>query len=629
MPDLTPKKLSRSVSVGFDRMRHFRQARLKFLNQYTTRFYGTRSGELDDQRAYPVNMIYTAATTMVPNLVYSQPRARVTGEFLAYRDYANISELALNHLIEEIDLRQTLRMAITDAIFLCGWIKTGITVSGRTLDIGGELHDLGQPYADRVDPDDMVVDPTAKSLEEAYYIGNRYSVAKEMLLETGMIKSEDVERLRSRYDFAPQYPEASLMSYRSDTLAWVKDNQGEGPVELVDLVDLWVPSRNMVYTIPYYPDRGSDKFLHEADYLGFEGGPYHQLGFAFVPDNIMPVAPAMVWYDLDQMVNKIARKIARQADRQKTVLAYEESAWEDAKRMIDGSDGESVAVQDVDRIKEINLGGAVDDGYKFFEWAKSNFAEMAMNLDLLSGSGSSEPTATQAEMVNANTSVRLADMQNMVYDFAGDVMRDLFKFLHTDPLIEIPLIQRTAQGDAQVFYTPEMREGDWVDYNIKIVPYSMGRQDPNLKVRRLMEFAGNVIPALANASMMLGPAFNIEAALTIMGREMGVDYLEDIINTQSLTMMMQRMQQALEAGIPLDQKIIRSIMNPTQANAIPAQLGAGGGFMQPNQPNPMGALPSGIDTQTERNMRHQDTGAELQSTYAQARGGSRGGGGGY
>lgn len=610
MPDPTPKKLARAAGVGFERMKHFRTARMKMMSQYVSRFYSRQNmGESADKRAFPLNLMYQAVTTMVPNLVYNDPKARVSTNYMDYREYSSILELAINHLSNEIRLRDTLRMAITDAIFMCGWIKDGIGVSGQTLDLDGALHDVGQPYCDRVDPDDMTVDPMARTMEEVYFIGNRFRAPRSSLLDSGLFKKDVVEGLPSRWDY-PSWPEVTRLSQNAVSQDWVEQ---EDLVEYVDLVEIYLPEQQAVVTLPYDPEGAGSKFLREVEYEGPETGPYHQLGFSWVPDNIMPVAPAMIWYDLHMMSNRIARKIARQAERQKSVLAYEASAWEDAADIVESNDGESVRVDDVDKIREITFGGAREDGYAYLEWSKQQFSEAAMNMDLISGNKSNEPTATQAELLQANSTVRLADMQNLVYDFTAKIMKDMMFFLHTDPLIELPLIKREQGLDRQVAYTPEMREGDWLDYNVSVVPYSMGRQDPNVKVRRLVEYMGNVIPAIANAFQMLGPAFNIEAALELSGREMGITELSEIINSQNLAAMTQRMKELIEAGVPLDAKAIRMITNPIAGGAT-GTADFGGNTQQPGQPNPQASLPQGFEGM-ETNQMQQETAAELQGTY--------------
>lgn len=599
---LDPKKLSRLCGIGFKKMAGFRKSRIQLLKQYVGRFYG--KPELNETRAFPINMIYQATTTLVPNLVYQDPKATISSRFMDYREYAQIASLAMDHLTDEIGIRHTLRKVITDAVFMAGFTKTGLAVSGSTLDLMGNEIDLGQPYCDRVDPDDMLLDPIARQWEEQRFIGNRFRADLETLQDSGLFDPDVLAGLTSRYSANNLRYDATYLSGGSDH--WDADSV----MQAVDLVEVYIPSENVVVTLPWR--QGNEvgaQILRIAEYEGPEKGPYNMLGFAFVPDNILPVPPSSVWYDLHMMANKIARKAARQADRQKSVLAYEASSWQDAKGIVESMDGEAVQVDHVDAIKEVSFGGTNPEGYQYIEWAKQQFSEMAMNMDMLSGAGSDEPTATQAQMVSANTTIRLSDMQSMVYHFTGDVMKSLFFYLHTDPLIELPLIKRTEGRDAQVSYTPEMREGDWIDYNIKVTPYSMARQDPNTKVRRMLEFFGNVIPALAQAQMMLGPAFNLESSLRIMGREMGIEELDEVVNLPALQMQMQRMMQLLEQGVPVDAKVVSTIMRAQGPQAVgpgAAVAGMTGGMGpgvpgQLGQPSPYGGMQQGVTPGVEQN----------------------------
>ncbi len=612
---LNPINLGRLCTLGYQKMQNSRKVRMKMLQAFTGRLYGRRSSGRGEDYGLPtpINMINQATMTLVPNLVFKDPRAAITAEFLSYRPYAEVSELALDHLVQEINLRMTLRKIITDSILLAGFVKTSIAISGYTLDIEGNLHDVGQPYADRVDPDDILIDPVARDWDEQRFTGNRFRIdITDDIMDSGMYDPDDLRMLSSRYQGFNTSDQASSLS------GGVTYSEADQIINTVDLVEVWIPSENVIVTLPWQPGYEiAPKILRTADYQGPERGPYAMLGYAFVPDNIMPVAPAMMWYDLHQLTNQIARKAGNQAERQKSVLAYESSAFQDAQEIADADDGLAVRVDNIDAIKEISYGGASDDNFKYIDWAKQQFSEMAMNIDLLSGAGSDEATATQAEMVQANVSIRLSDMQGLVYQFTGDIMRSLFFYLHTDPLIELPLVKRVSGQDEQVVYSPEMREGDWQDYNIKIRPYSMSRQNPNTKVRRLLEFFGNIIPALANAAQMLGPALNLEAAINIVGRELGIEELDEIINSQVLRQINQQMQSLIEQGIPTDPKVakIMQIMSAGQG----AGQGVGGGpmpgapAMNAMQPNPMAQMQTGMTGATEQNQMAQETAGELQS----------------
>lgn len=623
MPYYQPRKLAKAAAAGHDKLKTHRQARQKLLAEYVGRLYLRQS---DSVKATPINLIFQAVTTLVPNLAYNDPRVRASSRILAYKPYAEVLELATNHLVKEIGLRDTLRRVITDALFPGGgWIKIGLGVTGQTLDVDGILRDIGQPYADRVDPGDIVIDPAARHLDEAYFHGNRYRVDKEWLLESGLIEPDLVRKLPSFFASDDFRTSAEMLGHSEESASGL---QSHGWTEYADLLDLYIPSENRIVTFPWTPDGSSNEFLREVDHEGPENGLYRMLGFAFAPDNPIPVAPAGMWLDLHTMANSVARKIHRQAERNKKILAYEGTAWEDAQRVVDSEDGESVKVEDINKLKEFETGGVTEDAYRFEEWAKGLFSEMAMNIDLLSGTGTNEPTATQAEMLHMNSSIRLADMQNLVYQFTAGVCRDLVFFLHTDPLIELPLVKRTQGVDQQVYYTPEMREGDWLDYSIDVVPYSMARQDPNLRVRRIMEFIGNAIPAMANAAQLLGPTFKLEQTLRMVGREMGIDDLEEIIDSQYLAMVNQRTRQMLEAGVPIDAKVLRTLMNPMAGSQVMTPSGMSQPPVptrQPNQPNPSAGFQQGITPGTETNQLRQGIAAELQSEYTRSPGTSAAG----
>ncbi len=597
--NITPQRLAASVQHGFRKMKHLRSSRMAFLRQYVTRFYSPQVGQDassgDDRRAAPLNLLFNGVTTMVPNLVYGDPRCKVRTRIIQQRQYANVLELATNHLSREVGLRTTLRKVVTDALFMAGWIKVGLGATPQAVDIGGELADPGQVYADRVDNDDMVIDPTARSVypPDYLYIGSRFRVPLEWALESGMYpNTAALRKAASRYDSTGGGEEASSISEAGGSRASANEL-----AQYVDLVELYLPGDQRVVTLPWTEDGAAAEYVSEIDYMGPEGGPYHMLGFAYVPDNLMPVPPVAAWYDTHILANRMARKIARQADRSKRIIAFEPTAAEEAGDVMAAEDGDAVRVANIDAIKEIGLGGTAEENYQYVEWARRYFGEMAMNIDLTSGVSTGEPTLGQAEMLQANVTVRLADMQQIVYHYTAAVMKHIAFFLHTDPLIELPLVQRMQNQDVQVTYTPEMREGDFLDYSFDVQPYSMARQDPNLKARRVMEFAGNVIPALAQATQILGPGFNLQAALQLLGREMGIEELDELINLPALEqhMAMQALQkQAME------------------------QSGPAGGGSRPQQPNPRASIRQGMGPKMESNQMNQEASGELQSVYSMA-----------
>jgi hypothetical protein len=583
---ITPENVSKAVNISMAKFEGFRKARSKFMHSMVGRFYSkSQPGDDDSRKASPLNLMYSAVTTLIPNLVYNDPRFKIRTDMLPYRQYGDILELAMNHLGKRIGLRDSLRKVLTDAIFMAGFVKTGLAQSQDMVTIDGDDIQIGQPYAERVSPDDMVLDPMARDWDEQTFIGNRFRVTLEDLQAQGLYDDDLLAKLSNSYD------NMDVNEARGEKLVGDRSYlRFDELTRYVDLVEVYFPKERLVATLPYGKAAVQDKFLRIHEYEGPEKGPYHMLGFTYVPDNVLPVAPAGIWYDLHTLGNRIARKLSRQAERLKHVLAYQSSAVEDANAIAEADDGESVRVDDINAIKEVKYGGASDEAYSYMEWVKRQFSEQAGNLDLLAGTAAAAPTATQSEMLQANSSVRLSDMEHVVYGFVASIGDALKFYLHTDPLIQLPLARRVNGQDQQVVYSPEARQGDWLDFHTETEPYSMARQDPNMKVRRIMEFATNVIPAGAQAVQMLGPGFNLGAFIKLVAREIGLQDVDEIINDDALMAWMMT-QMTLNTGDP--GKAAGMIGGP--------QMGAAPG-MNPGQPNPGQMGPSGgISPQQESN----------------------------
>lgn len=600
---LTPgARICKLVDFGFTKMEAARRARYKFLAQYVGRFYAKRKmGDAEDQKASPINQIYNAVTTMIPNLVFNNPQVKIDTEVLPYRDYAGKSELCTNHLIRKIKLKQTLRKVITDSLFLAGFLKTGLCDSGEFLEIEGCPHSIGRPYADRVDPDDMVIDPMARDWEEMSFVGNRFRASKDSLMQSGLYPADKIAKMQSRYDLGAKYKhEASSLSGDPNIYTQVQE-----VTEYVDLVEVYLPQSKLIVTIPWKDEAGT--ILRTVEYEGPETGPYHMLGYAYAPDNVLPVAPCGIWYDLHILSNRLVRKINRQAERMKRVLAYEGSAIEDAQEIADADDGETVRVDNINAIKEVEYGGTTDEAYKHMEFLEAHFSKQAGNIDLLGGQGADAPTATQSTMLQQNTNVRVTDMQQLVYDFTGEVSSDLFFFIHTDPLMNQVLCQRVGGIDQQVHYTPEMRAGDFIDYMLKVKPWSMAKQDPNQKLDRVLQFISTNLPAMAQTFQLMGPAFNIEGAMNLVLREMGIEEADELINSQMLRLHIQQLMGMIPPDGQLGMQMGMGgaqggIAGPVPGQMLPPPLPGGG---RPGQPNPsqMGPdqLPGMLDQQSQAN----------------------------
>jgi hypothetical protein len=566
-------------------------------NQMAGRFYSevrkAAAAGGEEIKASPINLLHAATTTMVPNLVFNNPRIKLRTDILDFREYMSVLELAVNQRIKLMNFRKALRLCIFDSIFMAGFMKTGLALSGQFIDDGnGWDVELDEPYAERVDPDDMILDPVARAWDEQNFIGNRYTANVEDALARGFDKNL-IEQGTARFK---QQAEA-------ETSRITKRGQDGYLFDSVDLVEVYVPRENLVYTALWSPGREMSDFLDVREWTGPRTGPYHMLGYQQIPDNILPVPPASMWFDLHLLGNKLARKIARDAELSKRLTLYDGTAESDMEGIMNAANGQTLKVANVDGVKELNYGGVGDESFVALEWTKQQFSEQAGQLDQLSGQKAAAPTLGQSEILQANSSVRLADLQNQVHEFVGAVAGDLMFYIHTDPAHELHLVKREKGVERQVTFTPDSTRGEILDYATEVVPFSMARQDPNMRIRRLMEFWSAVIPSIVQAQQILGPSFKGDKALQAAAEEMGIedadawldmDEFNDIFMAQFLSQLEQGNAAQFKTGA-----------SPEGTLSIGPGANTGG---RPQQPLPSANGPiGGVSPTEELNSARQDT----------------------
>ena len=555
MTEVTPKKIQEAVQMGFRRMENFRNARLLFLRSYCGQYYDANKGQIGTE---PLNLIFNAIRVLVPYLVMNYPKHDVKTDFMAYRGYGDLLALALDYSGKTLKISETIRRWIVDAIFTMGIMKTGLCSSDSVIsfDESDEI-DPGSVYTDLVDFDNFVFDPNTHRLEDGAFLGDRIRTPRIQLLDSGLYDNAVIERLPRS---GTEVDDGSEILSQSQINA---KNMGDLE-DFVDVVELWVPKAQAIVTVP-----GSrqvlDDFLRVVEYYGPNEGPYTFLRFTPpVPNNPLPVAPVGIWHDLHTMANKMAVKIMDQADRQKDILIFPRAGADDAQEIVDAGDGEAIAADNPDEAKIFSFGGQQRSNEAHMGQLQMWFNMAAGNPEAMGGVKSDAATATQANILQSNASIGIEDMRDILYKAVGAEAEKRAWYLHTDPLIEIPLIRRmqvpaqytnTPDGqmamsqpaqmkETQVFLTPEARCGDFLDFHFEITPKSMSRMDPQRRLQQAMEFAVKLIPAAAVATqtcMQMGVAFSFPRFVIRMAKEAGIEWMDEVFFDPEFQMQMAQM----------------------------------------------------------------------------------------
>jgi len=454
--------------------------------------------------------------------------------------------MALDDTGRKVNLKDKFRRWVVDALFVMGIMKTGLCESDSLYALNSlDSVDAGTIYTEVVNFDNFACDPDTTSLEEATFLADRIRVPRAMLLDSGLYANDLIERLPESGTDVPR-------GVRDLSRRQVARNSDTDLHDMVDVVEAYVPSADAIVTVPGCKQT-FPRFLRVDDYYGPDRptGPYTFLRLTPpVSDNPMPVAPVGIWHDLHTRANEMVTKVCDQASRQKDIVAYKPAAVEDADQIREASDGESVSVSDPDSVKVLSFGGQQRSNEAHIQQLMLWWNLVSGNIETLGGVRESSATATQAQIINANQSVRIEDLRDLVYAAAGEESQLRGWYLHTDPMIELPLTDRRSvpaqyvSGPAgpvmaspprleevQVMLTPEVRRGDWIDFVLDIKPKSMSRIDPQLRLQRMLEFATKVVPSAAAAAqtcMALGVPFSFAKFVQLMAEEMDIEWMDEV-----------------------------------------------------------------------------------------------------
>lgn len=506
-----PQKLADATRQGFNRIRAYRRARAMFIRGYVGQYYKTDAslGKNEKTGDLPLALIFNAIRATVPHLVMQNPKHGVYTEYTELENFATITAKRLDSVTKQIKLFNILRSWIVDAFFGFGVVKTGIKETGKFVSVDNINVDPGQVFVETVDLDDFVFDPmTVESLfTDASFVGNRVRVPRQLLLDAKGYDHDLIKKL-------PKSPENNSSRRTRDISG--ADTFGNDYAlfrDYVDVIELWVPDAEALVTIAD-PIQGSVAgYLREVEFHGPEDGPFTYLSFSQpVPGNPLPVAPVSLWYDLQTAANSVFKKSIDQALRQKDIILYNPANADTAKDIVDGYDGEAIASEDPSAVNTVSLGGSNNKNDQMVGTLQTWFNYMAGNPDMMSGLQSDVETATQAQIMQGNAGITQEDAKNILYNQTGEVSSKIAWYVADDPL------DKTLEKE------------DWLEFVFSIVPKSMGKISPQVRMQRMLQLATTVIPAAAQTAQIclsMGTQFSFPKFVMAVAKELD---LEDMIS---------------------------------------------------------------------------------------------------
>lgn len=516
-------KLSRAVNLSYKKLKTPRENRFKFIKESVGKHYGDGGTDYP----VPINLIRLAESIYTRLLVSSNPKVTISTFKPRLKMSCYDYEIALNHLIGEIKLKKKLRRLVTDAMYGIGIMKVGIA-AGRSVFIDEVKYELGQPYAEPCDLDYMVIDMSARSWDDVQYIGDIGRVDYEWALTT--FGEDKKEILKPDKTISYSKGERDTESISKGRLN-AKEKEDMSYREMCDILSLYLPIEKKIVTYGWSENGCSREPLHEEDYNGPEEGPYIPLYFNEVSGNIMPLPPVALWYDIHELANELYRKLGRQARRQKDVLAGDPKARKDLEKVKESSDGDIVTMLQPDKMQALTYGGPNQGTFAFFLNSLQQMNKISGNIDTLGGLGASTGTATQDKLIMGTATQQVQDMQDMVEEATARICRSLAWYLFYDPFIQIPAVKRIPgiPASIEVTITKDMLEGDFMDYNYAIKPYSLQEETPAAKFNTLTGIFTQLIMPLAPQMEAQGLTVDFQELMDLIEKFKNLPEISDIL----------------------------------------------------------------------------------------------------
>lgn len=427
----------------------------------------------------PINTIELGTNIFLRHIASHTPQAQVTSDYQELLPTAYDVEVLLNREIEQGYVCDSFNTCSMEALFMMGVMVVGITTEDGPPTEDGYQFDAGHVFADPILFPDLILDMQARNWEQQQYIGHDFVVPLEWVAENPEFSKE----MRDRFT------EGEMWRQRNDE-DWERIvNQSFDPT--VRLRQLYLPRQQLVLIMA--PDGQTNLPLKWFKWEGPKCGPYRPLMFGKVPGHMIPLAPVQLWYDLDDIINKCYAKTADQALRCKILgLAQNE---DDARRINDAADGETVHVGDPKSVIEQTYGGPNRDLLGMTELSKQLLYEIGGNWPALAGLAPQSGTLGQDQLLTAGASGRLKDMQKTVVEFQTGVVSDMAYWLWHDPISQRKL-SKAVEGtrfSIPSMWTPESRRGEFFQYNFKVNPYSLVNRSPTEQAQALVGTITNVL----------------------------------------------------------------------------------------------------------------------------------------
>jgi hypothetical protein len=427
----------------------------------TDLYKGHQYEDYRDEDRLLVNIAFSTINIIAPNISVNFPKIAVNAVKPENAANAVIAEAVVNYWWKHRDVRTEFRRAVKDSL-ICGhgWIKSGYRfveeeVVGQDTEVsdpveGGEMTSTtvileDSPFAERVSPMDVFVDPDATSMRDIKWIAQR--IRRPI---------RDVKNDKRYAKVARDEVQVMAISRYADDPSRKKINdKNEGYAEIFEFYDVANKSMSVFC-------EGAENFLVKPTPMPYSfGQPFVMLRNYDVPDHFYPIGDLESIEPLQKELNETRTQMMNHRKKYSRKYLYKESAFDGMGRAALESDDDNVMVP---VISDDALSGVVANFPALINPPDfyDQTATIIGDIDRVSGvseiqrGGTTEirRTATESALVQDASNARTADKLAMVEQAISEVGRRM-----------VALARQYMTGEQVARVTGKDGEPVWVQFD--------------------------------------------------------------------------------------------------------------------------------------------------------------------
>lgn len=556
---ITPKTCRQVIEEAKEYRQPMMSFRSRAYKEVTGRYYAGETGtgplqaydlRRQDHPDRPVAVLRHSAMTIRRILSHQTPTFEFGSELPPLNGRAKVMEMRFNKEAIENNFRDLGKNAILDALLSpVTVVRTGIRSGDEMFAASGRERDQDEWFARLVDGDCYFWDPDATNWDDRAWDAEEYLVPKHDLMDADIYDRFQVDQIAD-----------DVADTSSDAVRNLSGQHGLRPdslVQMVRLVDMFfydLTGQGNTIKVTFARHGDDMQFLYYGEYNGPTRGPFTRLVFDPIPHNVAALSSAIAQFEQARTVDELWARVQTQARKSTSKAVVPDGAPQDDVDAIKRDDAEMIRSDAAAQSKVLELNLVSQPLVEVATQAHKFANTAASNPDMLAGQSSDSKTATEFSGLMGMVQVNMKDMQETVEGFFMALARSWLWYELYHPARQQQAMTGTMRFPSGQNYaiklSPQDKEGEFLDYVIKVRPGSSMYMDESIRSQREDQMIAKAMP-LIQLEVMTKGFFRGSKFWQDRMMQLGADNMASYFGDP--TAMMETMQQYAALGIQAPQ----------------------------------------------------------------------------